>query len=106
MRLWQTEQQFVDPRILHLSELELVEVRMMENDPLVVLRFSCQQINCVRNKAGEIVDGAEDDIQAVHYLWAMQLAPSKDFISDDGRPYSAQTWQLREMVLRGMMAIV
>ena len=105
MRLWQTEQQFVDPRILHLSELELVEVRMMENDPLVVLQFSCQQINCVRNKAGEIVDGAEDDIQAVHYLWAMQLAP-KDFISDDGRPYSAQTWQLREMVLRGMMAIV
>ena len=56
MRLWQTEQQFVDPRILHLSELELVEVRMMENDPLVVLQFSCQQINCVRNKAGEIVD--------------------------------------------------
>ena len=32
----------------------------MENDPLVVLQFSCQQINCVRNKAGEIVDGAGD----------------------------------------------
>ena len=104
MRVWQSEQQFVDPRILHLSELELVEVRMMEGEPLVVLQFSCQQINCVRNKRGEIVDGAEDDIQAVHYLWAMQLSP-KDFVADDGREYSAQTWQLREMVLRGMMAV-
>jgi import inner membrane translocase subunit TIM44 len=94
----------VDPRILHLSELELVEVRMMEGEPLVVLQFSCQQINCVRNKEGEIVDGAEDDIQAVHYLWAMQLSP-KDFVATDGREYSAQTWQLREMVLRGMMAV-
>ena len=104
MRVWQSEQQFVDPRILHLSELELVEVRLMEGEPLVVLQFSCQQINCVRNKRGEIVDGAEDDIQAVHYLWAMQLSP-KDFVADDGREYSAQTWQLREMVLRGMMAV-
>jgi import inner membrane translocase subunit TIM44 len=104
MRVWQSEQQFVDPRILHLSELELVEVRMMEGEPLVVLQFSCQQINCVRNKEGEIVDGAEDDIQAVHYLWAMQLSP-KDFVATDGREYSAQTWQLREMVLRGMMAV-
>ena len=104
MRVWQSEQQFVDPRILHLSELELVEVRLMEGEPWVVLQFSCQQINCVRNKRGEIVDGAEDDIQAVHYLWAMQLSP-KDFVADDGREYSAQTWQLREMVLRGMMAV-
>ena len=51
MRVWQSEQQFVDPEILHLSELELVEVRMMDGDPLVVLQFSCQQINCVRNGA-------------------------------------------------------
>jgi import inner membrane translocase subunit TIM44 len=104
MKLWRSEQQFVDPRILHLSELELVEVRLMDGEPLVVLQFSCQQINCVRNNDGEIVDGAEDDIQAVHYLWAMQLSP-KQFVSADGREYSAQTWQLREMVLRGMMAV-
>jgi hypothetical protein len=25
----------VDPRVLHLSDLELVEVRMMEGEPLV-----------------------------------------------------------------------
>ena len=104
MAVWHAEQQFVDPRILHLSELELVEVRIMEGEPLVVCQFSCQQINCVRDKDGVVMDGAEDDIQAVHYLWAMQLSP-KDFVAPDGREYTAQTWQLREMVLRGMMAV-
>ena len=104
MKLWQHEGQFVDPRILHLSEMELMEVRTMENSPMIVLQFSCQQINCVRNKDGEIVEGAEDDIQSVHYLWAMQL-DDVEYTHEDGRKYTAPTWQLREMVLRGMMAV-
>ena len=104
MNLWKAEGQFVDPRILDLSEVELMEVRMMENEPLVVLTFSCQQINCVRDKSGKIVEGGEDDIQSVHYLWAMQLVDTK-FTTDDGREYMKPTWVLRELVLRGMMAV-
>lgn len=104
MNLWKHEGQFVDPRILDLSEVELMEVRMMENEPLVVLTFSCQQINCVRDKSGAIVEGGEDDIQSVHYLWAMQLIDKK-FTTADGREYTKPTWALRELVLRGMMAV-
>ena len=104
MKLWQHEGQMLDARILHLSEIELVEVRMHERDPLVVVQFSCQQINCVRNKSGEIVDGGEDDIQSVHYLWALQLA-TRELKTSDGRAYTAPVWELREMVLRGMMAV-
>jgi hypothetical protein len=37
MKLWQHEGQFVDPRIIHLSDVVLEEVRMMEGEPLVVL---------------------------------------------------------------------
>ena len=76
----------------------------LDNAPMIVLQFSCQQINCVRNKDGEIVEGAEDDIQSVHYLWAMQLE-DVEYTHSDGRKYTAPTWQLREMVLRGMMAV-
>ena len=104
INLWKHEGQFVDPRILDLSEVELMEVRMMENEPLVVLTFSCQQINCVRDKSGAIVEGGEDDIQSVHYLWAMQLIDKK-FTTADGREYTKPTWALRELVLRGMMAV-
>jgi len=104
MNMWKHEGQMIDPRILDLSEVELMEVRLMENEPLVVLTFSCQQINCVRDKTGAIVEGGEDDIQSVHYLWAMQLTDKK-FTTPDGREYSKPTWLLRELVLRGMMAV-
>ena len=104
MNLWKREGQFIDPRILDLSEVELMEVRMMEGAPLVVLTFSCQQINCVRDKSGKIVEGGEDDIQSVHYLWAMQLSDKK-LTTADGRSYTKPTWALRELVLRGMMAV-
>lgn len=105
IRAIQAEKRFHDPRILHLSELELSEVRMLDGDPLVCLNFSCQIVNCVRNQKGEVVEGSEDDIQAVHYLWAMQLTP-KEFVAEDGRKYQAQTWLLREQIMRGVMAIV
>ena len=102
---WKSLGHVVDARLLHVSELELVEIRVLDNSPTVVLQFACQQVNCVRDaKTKEIIEGANDDIQSVHYLWAMQLSDA-EFQTEDGRTFSKPTWQLREMVLRGMMSI-
>ena len=102
---WKSLGHVVDARLLHVSELELVEIRVLDNSPTVVLQFACQQVNCVRDaKTKEIIEGANDDIQSVHYLWAMQLS-DVEFETEDGRKFSKPTWQLREMVLRGMMSI-
>ena len=102
---WKSLGHVVDARLLHVSELELVEIRVLDNSPTVVLQFACQQVNCVRDaKTKEIIEGANDDIQSVHYLWAMQLS-NAEFQTEDGRTFSKPTWQLREMVLRGMMSI-
>ena len=89
---------------LEVSISEDGNLQPLENEPLVVLTFSCQQINCVRDKSGAVVEGAEDDIQSVHYLWAMQLV-DKEYTTKDGRKYTKPTWALRELVLRGMMAV-
>ncbi|CAL6303514.1 unnamed protein product [Bathycoccus prasinos] len=95
----------MDGQINAWNELELVEIRVLDNSPTVVLQFACQQVNCVRDaKTKEIIEGANDDIQSVHYLWAMQLS-DVEFETEDGRKFSKPTWQLREMVLRGMMSI-
>ena len=102
---WKSQGHVVDARLLHVSELELVEIRVLDNYPTVVIQFACQQVNCVRDKNGAIIEGANDDIQSVHYLWAMQLS-DVEFETSDGRKFVKPTWQLREMVLRGMMAIV
>jgi hypothetical protein len=39
-----------DPTILNVSDVEVVEVRMMDNDPFIIAQFHCQQIKCVRDK--------------------------------------------------------
>jgi import inner membrane translocase subunit TIM44 len=38
-----------DPTILFVSEVELVEMRSVEDEPLVVAQFNCQQIKCTRD---------------------------------------------------------
>ena len=100
MRVWQSEQQFVDPRILHLSELELVEVRMMDGHPLVGLQFSASR-STARTKPSRS-DGAKTTSRRALPVGHATVA------QDSSRPTAASTralWQLREMVLRGMMAV-
>lgn len=43
-----------DPTLLDTSDVELVEIKLLESDPVVVLRFNCQQINCSRDKFGNV----------------------------------------------------
>ena len=44
-----------------------------KGSPIITLVFMCQQMYCVRKKeTGEIVEGAEDDIKAYHYVMAVQ----------------------------------
>ena len=49
--------QFTDATLLDVSEVELADVKFLEDDPVIVVQFNCQQINCVRDKFGNVVDG-------------------------------------------------
>jgi import inner membrane translocase subunit TIM44 len=52
--------QYTDATLLDVSEVELADVKFLEDDPVIVVQFNCQQINCVRDKFGNVVDGAQD----------------------------------------------
>jgi predicted lipid-binding transport protein (Tim44 family) len=93
--------QVVDSQILDTSDVEMVEVKMYGENPLVILRCVCQQINCVRDAKGAIKEGAPDDIQSVHYGWAMEQDAAGTGL-DGGPP----KWIVREMMVQGMQAIV
>jgi hypothetical protein len=54
-----------DPTILFVGEVELVELKAIEDEPLVVVQFNCQQIKCTRDKFGNVVDGSPNSIQKV-----------------------------------------
>jgi predicted lipid-binding transport protein (Tim44 family) len=36
---------------------------MVEEQPMVVVQFACQQIKCTRDKFGNVVDGDPNSIQ-------------------------------------------
>ena len=89
-----------DPTILDTSEVELVDIKFLEEDPVVVVQFTCQQINCSRDKFGNVVDGRSDDVQRVYYYWALAMEHG-GFVGSDGKHYPPR-WQLKEMMVRGM----
>mmetsp|Transcript_4782 Transcript_4782/g.6638 ORF Transcript_4782/g.6638 Transcript_4782/m.6638 type:complete len:393 (-) Transcript_4782:406-1584(-) len=61
----------MDPSILDIGDVELTTAKFLQDDPVLIISFSAQQINCVRNKAGEVIEGSENDIRAVYYVWAL-----------------------------------
>eukprot|EP00878_Enallax_costatus_P028175 GHUV01030394.1.p1 GENE.GHUV01030394.1~~GHUV01030394.1.p1 ORF type:complete len:208 (+),score=55.25 GHUV01030394.1:2-625(+) len=58
---------YEDPTILFTGEPELVELKLIEDEPLVVVQFACQQLKCTRDKFGNVMDGDPNSIQKVRY---------------------------------------
>ncbi|CAD7701113.1 unnamed protein product [Ostreobium quekettii] len=88
-----------DPTLLFVSDVELFDATYVEQQPVVVVTFSCQQINCLRDKFGNVVDGGEDEIHQVYYAWALQQDEQGAF--GPGGGLLPPRWQLREMMIRG-----
>ncbi|CAM9717810.1 unnamed protein product, partial [Phaeothamnion confervicola] len=68
----------IDPHVLDIRQADVLAIKADADsrNPTIVLQFMCQQIHCVRNRAGEIVEGSEDDIRANYYIFAFQ----RDFL--------------------------
>ncbi|KAK3238029.1 hypothetical protein CYMTET_51929 [Cymbomonas tetramitiformis] len=91
----------VDNQILDTSAVELVEVFLQNENPMILLRCSCQQVNCVRDKFGNVTEGAVDDIQSVAYAWVLEQDGA-----ETASPGAPPKWIVREMQVQGMQAIV
>lgn len=75
---------------------------------MTTTRVKCEssalQINCTRDKFGNVTEGAPDEVQRVYYFWALQQEAA-GFVGTDGKVYPPR-WQLREMLVQGMMQLV
>jgi len=89
-----------DPTLLDSSDVELVDLKMLEDSPIIVTQFTCQQINCTRDTHGNVVEGAPEEVHRVYYYWALQQEES-GYVGEDGQHHPPR-WQLREMLIRGM----
>ena len=62
-----------DARIMDVEKMEIIAVQVEDNrSPIVVCQFMAQQINCIRNAEGEVVEGSPGDIRAYFYVMAFQ----------------------------------
>jgi import inner membrane translocase subunit TIM44 len=93
-----------DPTILFVGDPELVEVRNVEGDPMVVVQFACQQIKATRDKFGNVVDGSPNSIQRVFYFWGL-VQEKQGVVLPDGRPLPPR-WALRDMMWQSVLALV
>ncbi|PKA66365.1 Mitochondrial import inner membrane translocase subunit TIM44-2 [Apostasia shenzhenica] len=93
---------YFDNKILHISEVDVRETKMMGSSPIIILAFQTQQIYCVRDRQGSITSGGQDTIQTVYYAWAMQLVDAEEL----GEGAYFPVWRLREMQQLGVQALI
>ncbi|KAL8205838.1 hypothetical protein R6Q57_009389 [Mikania cordata] len=98
-RVCEMQGTFYDNKILHISEVDVRETKMMGDSPLIIVGFQTQQVYCVRDRLGEITEGGKDTIHTVHYLWAMQLMEAEEGTH-------MPVWKLRDMQQVGIRALI
>ncbi|PON82145.1 Tim44-like domain containing protein [Trema orientale] len=93
---------FFDNKILHISEVEVREAKMMGASPIIIVAFQTQQVYCVRDRNGSITEGGQDTIHTVYYAWAMQQVHPEEL--GEGAMYSV--WKLREVQQLGVQSLI
>ena len=62
---------FFDSKVLDVEGIDLLMGKVLENGPVLVIQFWSQQILCVRNAKGEVMEGDPDKVMKVMYVWAL-----------------------------------
>ncbi|GLU03632.1 hypothetical protein SLE2022_208210 [Rubroshorea leprosula] len=93
---------FFDNKILHISDVEVRETKMMGTSPIIIVAFQTQQVHCVRDRGGAITEGGKDTIHTVYYAWAMQQVDVEEL----GELALYPIWKLREMQQIGVQALI
>lgn len=60
-----------DSKIVDVDNTDLVMGKMMEHGPVLIINFQAQQILCVRDRTGKVVEGDPNKILRTTYIWAL-----------------------------------
>jgi len=61
----------IHSRVLDIDSLDLYTGKMMEQGPVLVITFNSQQVMCVKDKQGKVMEGSEDKVLRISYVWAL-----------------------------------
>ncbi|XP_045597183.1 mitochondrial import inner membrane translocase subunit TIM44 isoform X2 [Procambarus clarkii] len=60
-----------DSKILDVDNVDLVMGKVMDEGPVLAVSFQSQQIMCLRNSKGEVVEGDPSKVLRVQYVWVL-----------------------------------
>ncbi|RDD46341.1 Mitochondrial import inner membrane translocase subunit TIM44 [Trichoplax sp. H2] len=61
----------LDFKVLDVRDIDIAMAKIMEQGPVLVMTFQAQQILVLRDSSGKVVEGDENHIENVQYVWAM-----------------------------------
>jgi hypothetical protein len=67
-----------DVNILELDQNQIVFKFAEGGNPLILVVYMVQQINCIRNAKGEVIEGGETDIRMKFYSMVFQQVYNED----------------------------
>ena len=51
-----------------IDSLDLITGKMMEQGPVLVISFNSQQVMCVKDKLGNVMEGSEDKVRSLNSI--------------------------------------
>ncbi|XP_033342394.1 mitochondrial import inner membrane translocase subunit TIM44 isoform X2 [Megalopta genalis] len=67
----------LDSKILDINNIDLVMGKVMEQGPVLMISFQCQQIMCVRDVKNKVVEGDPEKVMRVNYVWVLCRDPTE-----------------------------
>ena len=60
-----------DSLVLDIDDIDLAMGKMMDQGPVLAITFPAQQIMCVRDSKGTVVEGDPGKVMRVTYVWVL-----------------------------------
>jgi len=81
--------------ILSISDINLMTAKVVDKvGPIMVVSFMCQQINCLYDNKGNVVEGSEDEIVGVFYVFGL----TREYDEVD----TEYKWKIKEFAIGGV----
>jgi len=58
-------------KVLDIDSISLYTGKMMEQGPVLVIMFNAQQVMCVKDKTGKVIEGNDEKVMRMTYVWAL-----------------------------------
>lgn len=68
---------YLDNKILDIDNVDLVMGKMIEQGPVLVISFQCQQIVCLRDKDNKIIEGDTEKVMRYNHIWVLCRDPTE-----------------------------